>query len=82
MHKFLKDFDDVHEILLALNYRSSQKILDMANTLIAENSDRLMEKVLKGNIGQGDDVSILNCSNNNCEASTVVQLIAKLHEAG
>lgn len=36
MHKFLKDFDDVHEILLALNYRSSQKILDMANTLIAE----------------------------------------------
>ena len=82
MHKFLKDFDDVHEILLALNYRSSQKILDMANTLIAENSDRLMEKVLKGNIGQGDDVSILNCSNNNCEASAVVQLIAKLHEAG
>ena len=82
MHKFLKDFDDVHEILLALNYRSSQKILDMANTLIAENSDRLMEKVLKGNIGQGDDVSILNCSNNNCEASTVVQLIANLHEAG
>ena len=82
MHKFLKDFDDVHEILLALNYRSSQKILDMANTLIAENSDRLMEKVLKGNIGQGDDVSILKCSNNNCEASTVVQLIAKLHEAG
>ena len=27
-------------------------------------------------------LSILNCSNNNCEASTVVQLIAKLHEAG
>lgn len=82
MHKFLNDFDDVHEFLLALNYRSSQKILDMANTLIAENSDRLMEKVLKGNIGQGDYVSIFNCSNNNSEASAVVQQIAKLHEAG
>lgn len=82
MHKFLKDFDDVQQILLSLNYRSSQKILDMANTLIAENSDRLMEKVLKGNIGVGDDVSILNCSNNNCEASAVVSLIAKLHETG
>ncbi len=47
MHKFLKDFDDVHEILLALNYRSSQKILDMANTLIAENSNRFDGKSFK-----------------------------------
>ena len=60
MKKFLNDFKDVKEYLLALNYRSSQKILDIANTLIAKNTDRLMEKVLKANNGTGETVKFLN----------------------
>ena len=59
MKKFLNDFKDVKEYLLALNYRSSQKILDIANTLIAKNTDRLMEKVLKANNGTGETVKII-----------------------
>lgn len=80
MKKFLNDFKDVKEYLLALNYRSSQKILDIANTLIAKNTDRLMEKVLKANNGTGETVKILNCANNNYEADIVGKTIAKLHQ--
>lgn len=82
MRKFLSDFSDVKEVLLALNYRSTQKILDVANTIIGFNSDRLMEKVLKGNFGEGDKVRILNCANNKVESSTVSDRIAALHDSG
>ena len=82
MRKFLKDFSNVKEFLLALNYRSTQKILDVANTIIGFNSDRLMEKVLKGNFGEGEKVRILNCANNKTESSAVAERIASLHESG
>ncbi|WP_202108634.1 ATP-dependent helicase [Succinivibrio dextrinosolvens] len=82
MRKFLKDFSNVKEVLLALNYRSTQKILDVANTIIGFNSDRLMEKVLKGNFGEGEKVRILNCANNKTESSAVSERIASLHESG
>ena len=82
MRKFLEDFSDVKQVLLALNYRSTQKILDVANTIIGFNSDRLMEKVLKGNFGEGDKVKILNCANNKVEAATVTDRIAALHDSG
>lgn len=82
MKKFLIEFKDVKEVLLALNYRSSQKILDVANTLIELNEDRLMEKVLKGNIGRGENVQILNCGDNRAEASKVANIIKDLHENG
>ena len=82
MRKFLKDFSNVKEVLLALNYRSTQKILDVANTIIGFNSDRLMDKVLKGNFGEGEKVRILNCANNKTESSAVSERIASLHESG
>ena len=82
MRKFLEDFSDVKQVLLALNYRSTQKILDVANTIIGFNSDRLMEKVLKGNFGEGDKVKILNCANNKVESATVTDRIAALHDSG
>ncbi|MGN0894370.1 MAG: ATP-dependent helicase [Succinivibrio sp.] len=82
MHRFLEDFPDVSKKLLSLNYRSSQKILDMANTLISENKDRLIEKVLKGNNGQGEKVTILNCANSNCECREVAKQIRSLYDQG
>ena len=82
MRKFLNDFSDVKQILLAQNYRSSQKILDMANTLIELNKDRLMEKVLKGNYGDGEEVQILNCASSRTENMAVVKLIKDLHDNG
>ncbi len=82
MRKFLENFEDVKEVLLALNYRSTQKILDVANTIIGFNNDRLMEKVLKGNFGEGDKVKILNCVNNKAESSAIAKRIDELHEDG
>lgn len=82
MKRFLTEFTDVKEVLLALNYRSSQKILDVANTLIELNDDRLMEKVLKGNIGSGENVQILNCADNRSEATKVANIIKDLHDKG
>ncbi len=82
MKNFLNDFYDVKEVLLALNYRSTQKILDVANTIIGFNEDRLMEKVLKGNFGEGDRVTILNCPTNKAESESVCKKIAELHDSG
>ncbi|MGN1280396.1 MAG: ATP-dependent helicase [Succinivibrio sp.] len=82
MHHFLEDYPNVSKILLYLNYRSYQKILDMANTLISDNKGRLIEKVLRGNSGQGEDVSILNCSDSSCESRTVASQIASLYSQG
>ncbi len=82
MHRFIEDFPEVKQVLLALNYRSSQRILDMANVLISSNEDRLMEKVLKGNSGDGDEVMILNCATDRVEADTTIKTIKELHEEG
>lgn len=82
MKRFIKEFSDVKQILLSQNYRSCQKILDMANTIINDNTDRLMEKVLHGNIGAGENVEILNCSNNNSETEFVSSSIKYLKEQG
>lgn len=82
MTKFVSEFDNVKEIVLALNYRSSQKILDVANTLIAENDDRMKEKVLKGTSGAGEFVDILNCPTEQYESDYVCKCIEKLHDAG
>ena len=41
MERFVKDFTDVKRIVLARNYRSSGNILQLANTLIENNSGRM-----------------------------------------
>ena len=82
MKKFVKDFDNVQKIVLALNYRSSQNILDVANCLISENNDRMMEKVLKGTNGQGSKVTIYNCPSDLFETDTVSRCIESLHNKG
>lgn len=82
MKKFVSDFHDVEKIVLALNYRSSQNILDVANCLIAENDDRMMEKILQGTSGEGESVDILNCPSEIYESDYVSKCIEKLHGEG
>lgn len=82
MKRFISEFPNVKQILLSLNYRSYQKILDMANTIINDNTDRLMEKVLKGNIGEGEDVEIINCATNSLETEFVGSTIRMLKDQG
>ncbi|MGN0915418.1 MAG: ATP-dependent helicase [Succinivibrio sp.] len=82
MKKFLSDYENVKQVLLAINYRSSQRILDTANALIQSNYDRLMEKVLQGSSGIGEQVTILNCGNNRAEENKVAYLISQLQDSG
>src|SRR5574344_1322118 len=46
MKKFLTEFKDVKEVLLALNYRSSQKILNVANIIkdLYENGEKYKDR--------------------------------------
>lgn len=82
MKKFLNTFPDVHQYLLSLNYRSTQNILDMANTLIEKNFERVMLKNLKGNNGTGSQVSIFKCANNRVEELSVAKEIQSLKDQG
>lgn len=82
MKKFLNTFPDVHQYLLSLNYRSTQNILDMANTLIEKNFERVMLKNLKGNNGTGSLVSIFKCANNRVEELSVAKEIQSLKDQG
>lgn len=82
MSNFKKDFAPVNVILLKENYRSTQNILDMANTLIEGGKERLLKKVLDGNCGAGDKVKILKCSSEYVEADFVAKTIKALHAKG
>lgn len=82
MRRFLSDFPDVREIALMENYRSGQNILDMANVLISDNTDRLISKELKGTCGEGEKVWIWEHGDERDEASHVAEAAAALMRSG
>ena len=67
MQKFCNEFAPVTKIKLIENYRSRQNILDLANVLIAHNSERLVLKELHGNKGRGGPVEIRSFANAHAE---------------
>ena len=82
MSNFREVFSPVTTVLLKENYRSTQNILDMANTVIEDGNNRLMQKVLEGNNGVGDKVKIIKCTSDLIESSFVAQKIKELHAQG
>ena len=64
-------------IKLEKNYRSTSNILNAANKLIENNSDRI-DKVLKSTRESGDQIKIITCGNEVEEAETVINKIEKL----
>ena len=54
---FSKDFKDVHIIKLEQNYRSTNKILSAANTVIQNNSDRLGKNLWTESL-EGDNLTL------------------------
>lgn len=77
-----EDFPDLVTVTLDVNYRSTQNILDRANTLIKHNSDRL-EKSLRSFDGQvGEPVSYANYYSPENEAQMVVNQILNLKRKG
>ncbi|WLP85853.1 ATP-dependent helicase [Mycoplasma seminis] len=74
---FDKEYPNTKTIILDINYRSTQKILDAANNLISNNSNRLHKDLITQN-QLGDDVEFYHGFSPEAEARWVVQKINEL----
>lgn len=83
--KFLMDFNSEYQttktIMMMENYRSTPEILDVANSLIAHNQDRI-EKNLIPTLPGGDKVMAKFAENPEKEAEWIAAEIEKLHMSG
>jgi len=66
-----RDYPSIEVIKLEQNYRSSQRILAAANSLIARNP-KLFEKKLWSDLGLGDEVIVAATDDDEAEAERVV----------
>lgn len=71
---FEKDYPDATMVKLEQNYRSTQNILNIANRMIENNTER-KEKVLWTDNGKGKQVRYYQCLTSDEEASRVVRWI-------
>ncbi len=78
---FQNDFPNSALIKLEENYRSTSTILEVANSIIANNTERL-EKVLRCNRGEGAKVQAYEATDEIDEAYYVVEEIKRLQARG
>ena len=74
---FDKDFSDASVIKLEENYRSTQTVLDAANAIVANNSER-REKHLFTNAARGEPVTVAEIDDEHAEARFVAGEIERL----
>lgn len=79
--EFDQDFKDTAVFKLEENYRSKEPILKVANALIEHNRSRLGKKLIPTR-GGGEDVTILNSSDESEEARKIASKITKLLDSG
>jgi DNA helicase-2/ATP-dependent DNA helicase PcrA len=79
--EFEHDFKGATTIALEQNYRSTQNILDAANGVIRHNSER-KEKNLWSELGEGEQVRVVEVEDEHAEARYVAAEIALLVEEG
>ncbi|MFN5697324.1 MAG: UvrD-helicase domain-containing protein [Cyanobacteriota bacterium] len=74
--------DDVTATMVKLeeNYRSTATILEAANALIANNSERI-DKVLRPTRGEGEPITLTRCDDEIAEAEAVVHRMRMLEAA-
>ncbi len=72
------DYPQLKVIMLEQNYRSSGRILGLANALIANNS-HVFEKRLWSDHGPGDEPRVVTCRDESHEAERVVSEILHRH---
>jgi len=77
MTQLTSDFPNLEVIKLEQNYRSTQRILKTANTLIA-NNPHTFEKTLWSDKAIGDPIRVIKCSNEESEAERVANEIIAL----
>ena len=71
---FERDYKNCKTIFLEENYRSTNNILKVANSIIKNNTMR-KEKNLWSSKGDGEKVNYIRCSDENEEASKVVSIV-------
>ena len=81
MASFERDFQVKNRIKLEQNYRSFGHILDAANALISNNTERL-GKNLRTDAGQGELIRIQETGSDREEAQWLVEQIKELSRAG
>jgi len=79
--EFEAAFPDATVVVLDQNYRSTQTILDAANSLIANNLART-PKALWTDSGDGERIVRYHADDERDEAAWVVQEVRRLHDAG
>jgi len=79
--EFDQDFTDAKVIKLQKNYRSTNQILKVANTLINHNRGRI-GKELESTKGDGKEVIVLNSFDENEEARKISKYIQNLVDEG
>ncbi len=65
-----QDFPNLHVIKLEQNYRSTARILKVANTLIANNPHEF-DKTLWSDLGMGEHIRLIKCKTEDGEAERV-----------
>ncbi|MGQ4277456.1 DNA helicase II [Pseudidiomarina sp. E22-M8] len=81
IHQFTRDFPNVETIRLEQNYRSTNTILSAANSVIANNSDRL-GKELWTDGGNGEPIDLYAAYNEIDEARYISSQVEAWHEQG
>ncbi len=79
IQRFSKDFQNTHIVRLEQNYRSTSTILNAANAVIANNSER-MGKELWTNGDEGEPIKVYAAFNEYDEARFIVDRINELCE--
>jgi DNA helicase-2/ATP-dependent DNA helicase PcrA len=74
---FKKDYPDVKIFKLEQNYRSTQTIVDAANSVIWKNKDQIKKNVWTQN-GRGEKIKVLRTLTDNEEGLVVARLINEL----
>ncbi|RJQ35873.1 ATP-dependent DNA helicase PcrA [Candidatus Microgenomates bacterium] len=72
--KFKEDFNDVKSFSLSQNYRSTQKILDAASSVISKNDSHPVLKLWTEN-EEGEEVTIYEARNEHDEADYIINQI-------
>ena len=81
IHNFSQHFADVQTIRLEQNYRSTKNILDAANGLIQQNTDRLGKELWSADVA-GEPIKVYAGFNDLDEARFIVERIEQWLEGG
>jgi DNA helicase II / ATP-dependent DNA helicase PcrA len=79
--EFERDFGETRTVALEQNYRSTNSILEAANTVIANNRER-KPKNLWSELGDGDPVRVIEVEDEQSESRFVATEAARLVEEG